>query len=186
MDDGGTARGPRARRSRFPAALAALLPAVVLGACTSSQQKLSGDASVIDGLVHDVLQIDRNPSHYYEVVRDSHDPETFRYRQSEDPYLIDKNVDAAQKLGQAEFARLEGQAQVVDKLSDILLEDPAALAQAHAANSLTRMGVKLPQYRSRADSKSAVTSFSRCCAKWTPCTPPAAPCRRTGRLRAHA
>jgi hypothetical protein len=125
------------------------LVALLLAACSTSQKKLSDDSSVIDGLVHDVLGIDRNPGYYYELVRDSHDPETFRYRPSEDEFLIDKNVDAVQKLGGADFARLEGQAQVVDKLSDVLLEDPSALAQANAANSLTRMGVKLPQYRSR-------------------------------------
>lgn len=126
-----------------------LFGVAVFGACSSSQEKLSGDSSVIDGLVHDVLKIDRNPSYYYELVRDSHDPESFGYLTSGDPYLVDKNVDAVQKLGQASFARLEGQAQVVDKLSDVLLEDPSALAQANAANSLTRLGVRLPQYRSR-------------------------------------
>lgn len=129
---------------------AVLLAAGLLAACSASQQKLSSEgASPIDGLVHDVLGIDRNPSYYYELVRDSHDAEDFGYRPSQDPFVIDKNVDAVQKLGQAEFARLEGQAQVVDKLTDVLLEDPSALAQANAANSLTRLGLKLPQYRSR-------------------------------------
>jgi hypothetical protein len=122
--------------------------ATLLVGCSSAKRKISNNDSVTDALVHDVLGRDRNTTYYYELVRDSHDRERFQYQPSQDTYLIDKNVDAVQKLGQAEYARLEGQAQVVVLLADVLLDDPAALAQANAANSLTRLGLKLPQYRS--------------------------------------
>jgi hypothetical protein len=129
--------------------LGAALALALLAGCSSSRQKLSNNNSVVDVIVYEVFRVDRNPSYYFEMVRDSHDTERFGYQRSDDPFVIDKNVDAVQKLGQAEYARLEGQAQVVVLLTDVLLEDPAALAQANAANSLTRMGLKLPQYRSR-------------------------------------
>lgn len=132
------------------AAMLALLGVVgCLAGCSSSQKKLSSGGSVTDVLVYDILKKDRNPDYYYELVRDSHDKEKFCYRCSDDIFLVDKSVDAVQKLGGARVARLEGQAQVVALLTDVLLEDPSALAQANAANSMTRIGLKLPQYRSR-------------------------------------
>ena len=125
-----------------------LLIAPLFVGCSSQQKKLSS-GGMMDQLMYGILKQDRNPSYYYTLVRDSHDQEQFEYRPSSDPFLVDKNVDAVQKLGQANFARLGGEAQVVALLSDVVLEDPAALAQANAANSLTRIGLKLPQYRGR-------------------------------------
>ena len=119
-------------------------------ACSTRQKKLSDpDGSVFDNIVYGTFGMDRNTSYYYELVRDSHAADGFRYRRSADKFIVDKNVDAVQRLGQAEYARLEGEAQVVVLLVDVLLEDPAALAQANAANSLTRLGLKLPPYPSR-------------------------------------
>ena len=143
----------RAEYSEGAATLLALLAllgaAGLLGGCSSSQKKLSSGGSATDFIVYDVLKKDRDPDYYYELVRDSHDKEKFCYRCSDDVFLVDKSVDAVQKLGGARVARLEGQAQVVALLTDVLLEDPSALAQANAANSMTRIGLKLPQYRSR-------------------------------------
>jgi len=138
----------RSAHTRATSLLVGVLLGSLLAGCGSTQKKLS-NGGVMDGLVYGVFKQDRNPSYYYELVRDSHDKEGFEYRPSSDPFLVDKNVDAVQKLGQANFARLGGQAQVVGLLSDVVLEDPAALAQANAANSLARMGLKLPQYRTR-------------------------------------
>jgi hypothetical protein len=145
--------GSRGRARLPPAALGALGTAALLlaglGGCSSQREKLSDSNNVGDVLFYEILQRDRNPTYYYETVRGSHDAERFGYVRSDDPYLVDKNVNAIQKLGQATFARLEGEAQVVALLTEVLLEDPSALAQASAANSLTRLGLKIPQYRSR-------------------------------------
>ncbi len=138
------------RAGRFPhlGPTALLACAVVLSACSASREKLSDSNNVGDVLFYEILRQDRSPTYYYGLVRDSH-TEKFGYIRSDDPYIVDKNVNAIQKLGQAEYARLEGQAQVVALLAEILVDDPAALAQANAANSLTRIGLKIPQYRSR-------------------------------------
>jgi len=120
---------------------------VGFAACGSTKKLSNGGA--MDTVMYDWFKSDRNPNYYYTLVRDSHDDEQFSYRRSSDPFIVDKNVDAVQRLGQANFARLGGEAQVVALLTDVVLEDPAALAQANAANSLTRIGLKLPQYRSR-------------------------------------
>lgn len=117
-------------------------------ACTRTKKLTGGDAGVWDGLVHGVLNLDRDAQEYYAIVRGSHD-QRFRYRVSEDEFLIDKTVDAVQRLGQLEYERLEGEAQVFDLLADVLLDDPSALAQANAANSLTRLTVKLPPTEGR-------------------------------------
>ncbi len=125
--------------------LLSILGLITLGGCSDAQKKLS-DGSPADVLLYDVLGQERPTSYYYEIVRDSHDPERFCYRCTEDPYLVDKSIDAVTKLGDAPFARLEGQAVVVGKLTEVLLEDPSALAQASAAGSLTKIAVKLPRY----------------------------------------
>ena len=115
--------------------------------CSARTRKLSTGGAT-DVLFHDILGQDRNPDYYYSLLRDSHDPnsEAFAYRTGEDKFLVDKNVDAAEKLGHAEFARLEGQAMAVVILSHMVLEDPAALARTNAATSLTKIGLRLPRY----------------------------------------
>ena len=135
------------------------LALILLAGCSASQKKLS-TGGVMDTITYDWFNRDRNPSYYYELVRDSHDKERFQYRPSSDPYLVDKNVDAVQRLGNGNFARLGGEGQVVVLLSDVLIEDPAALAQANAANSLTRIGLRLPQYRSRGQKERGDTFLS--------------------------
>lgn len=116
--------------------------------CSSRQKKLSTEeGNVIDGFLYGTLGRDRDATYYYQLVRDSHDPETFAYRPSADTYIVDKNVDAVYRLGRMRYARLEGQAQVVSLLIDVLLEDSSALAQSNAANSLTRLALRLPRYR---------------------------------------
>ena len=131
--------------------LLGLLACVMLvpGGCSSRQRKLSRGGNVADSFVHDFLGVDRDPDEYYNLVESSHDAqsETFQYRVTEDPFLIDKNIDAVTRLGDASIARLEGQAQVVVKLSEVLLEDPSSLARASAANSLTKIALRLPRYR---------------------------------------
>lgn len=136
-----------ARRARWlPLVTAGLL--LGLGACSDTQKKLSS-GSPSDVLLYEVLQQERPTSYYYGVVRDSHDPDRFCYRCTDDPYLVDKSIDAVTQLGDAPYARLEGQAVVVGKLAEVLLEDPSVLAQASAANSLTKIAAKLPDYPQR-------------------------------------
>lgn len=139
---------PRRDLSWTPVALVSFAAVLLLVGCSSSSKKLS-TGGMMDTIAYEWFDQDRNPSYYYELLRDSHDKERFCYRPSSDPFLVDKNVDAAQRLGKANFARLGGEAEVVGVLTDVLLDDPAALAQANAANSLTRIGLKLPQYRLR-------------------------------------
>ena len=123
----------------------ALVAGALLCGCSKTQEKLY-NGSPMDVLMYDVFGQERQASYYYQIVRDSHDQERFCYQCTQDPYLVDKNIDAVSKLGGASFARLEGQALVVSKLSEVLLEDPSALAQANAANSLAQIGMKLPRY----------------------------------------
>ena len=113
--------------------------------CSNQQKKLSGGTPA-DILLYDVLGQERSTSYYYDILSRSHEDEDFRYRVTEDPYLIDKSVDAAQRLGSAPFSRLEGQALAVGKLVEVLLEDPSPLAQANAAGSLTQIATRLPDY----------------------------------------
>ncbi|MDJ0973591.1 MAG: HEAT repeat domain-containing protein [Planctomycetota bacterium] len=122
-----------------------VLFALVLAGCSDAQKKLS-DGGPADILLYQVLGQERPTSYYYELVRDSHDAERFCYRCTDDPYLVDKSINAVTKLGDAPYARLEGQAVVVGKLTEVLLEDPSALGQAGAAGSLTKIGAKLPVY----------------------------------------
>ena len=142
---GWAARLPSARHACVVGLACALLLAA---GCSSRQKKLASDeGNVFDGFLYGTLGRDRDPTYYYQLVRDSHDPETFAYRPSADTFIVDKNVDAVYRLGRMQYARLEGQAQVVSLLIDVLLEDRSALAQANAANSLTRLGLRLPRYR---------------------------------------
>ena len=137
----------RARRTGWCILLPCLV-VLVTAACNSQQKKLAvEEGNVFDGFLYGTLGQDRETTYYFNLVRDSHDKETFAYKPSPDKFIVDKNVDAVQRLGQAEYARLEGQAQVVSLLIDVLLEDRSALAQAHAANSLTRLTLRLPRYR---------------------------------------
>jgi hypothetical protein len=126
--------------------LACLVAAPLLGACSARQKKLSSGGGPMEAFFYDLLGAERAPAYYYELVRRSRDPETFRYRLGDDPYLLDKNVDAIQRLGDARFARLEGEVLVVLLLCDILASDPSALAQAAAAVSLTKIGLRHPPY----------------------------------------
>ncbi len=118
-------------------------------ACSNRQKKLSEGGNLMSQLYYDVLGGQRDTSHYFSVVRDGHDAESFCYRCDEDPYLVDKNVEALTKLGGAPYGRLEGQANTIVLLLEVLLEDPAALARSQAAVSLTRLGALLPRYATR-------------------------------------
>src|SRR5687767_4924779 len=119
-------------RPGFPARalLALLLGATVATGCSNRLRKLSTGGGPAEALLYDVLGDERSPTYYYDLVRSSHDAEDFRYRCGDDPYLVDKSVDAIRHLGEASYARLEGQAQVVSLLTEILLEDRPALARA--------------------------------------------------------
>jgi hypothetical protein len=119
---------------------------LALAGCSNRQKKLSTGGGPMDALFYDVLGQRRSPTYYYTYVRDSHEVESFCYRCGDDPYVVDKNVDAIQALGDAAYARLEGQAQVVALLMDVLASDPAALARAASAVSLTKIGLRLPRY----------------------------------------
>ncbi len=131
-----------------------MLGAVLLASCggCASTRKLA-DGGPVDGLMYGVLGFERDPKYYYEKLRDSHEEADgeFTYRLTEDVYLVDKSVDAAGRLGSAEYSRLEGQAQAAVLLSNVLLDDPAALARTQAASSLTQLGLKLPRYARPAD-----------------------------------
>lgn len=142
------------RRRALPARAASVLMALAAAcacACTPGARKVADTDSPADVFLHSVLGQDRSPQEYYRTVRDSHDQERFAYKPTPDPFIVDKSIHAVQRLGDADYGRLEGQAQAVDLLVAVLLEDPSPLAQAHAANSMTRMAVKLPAYRTPDD-----------------------------------
>ena len=130
---------------RGPLAVAILLG--LLTGCESSR-KLSGGGPG-DYLLHDVLGQERPTQYYYGLLAGSRDEETSQYFITDDEYLVDKNVDAVTKLGSAAYPRLEGQAVVVGRLVDVLLDDPSSLAAANAAGSLGQLGAKLPDYPQR-------------------------------------
>ncbi len=138
------------RRGSFVGALAlvALVATGALMACTRTKKLTSGDG-VWDGFVHGVLNMDRDAAAYYAIVRESHDAKDFSYRVTQDEFVVDKVVDAVQRLGALEYERIEGEAQVFALLTDVLLDDRAALARAAAANSLTRLTLKLPPITGR-------------------------------------
>ncbi len=133
----------RLRAAGAVLAVCALL--VGLGAC-SDYKKLSHGGSFTDVVIHDILGQDRPPQDYYQYVRDSHKSGDFCYACGDDAFLVDKNIDAVQRLGNAEFGRLEGEAQVLELFTEVLLEDCSALARSSAANSITKIGLKLPAY----------------------------------------
>ncbi len=120
---------------------------LLLGACSSRYTKLSSGGSATDVLFYDMLNRDREPRYYYSLVKNSHREKDFCYEcASGDPFLVDKNVDAVQRLGHASYGRLEGVAEVVELFSEVIMEDRSALARASAATSLTQIGLKLPDY----------------------------------------
>jgi hypothetical protein len=131
-------------RWAWVAGAAALL--LVAPGCSARQKKLSTGGGMIDSVFYDVLGGKRDPSYYYGVVRDSHDPESFCYRCGDDVYLVDKTIDGIQHLGDGPFARLEGQANTITMLIEILLEDRSSLARSAAAVALTKIALGLPRY----------------------------------------
>lgn len=120
---------------------------VGLAGCSSRYKKLRRGGSAKDFVVHDMLDRDRCPQDYYCLIRSSHREKDFCYECGQsDPFLVDKNIDAVERLGRAGYGRLEGQAEVVELLSEVAMEDRSALARAQAVTSLTQIGVKLPRY----------------------------------------
>jgi HEAT repeat protein len=133
-------------RSVRLAGLLVLTAAVATGGCSSRYKKLAHGGSPVEAVLYDVVGYERDPGHYYRVVQGCHDECDFRYRCGDDPYVVDKSIDAVQRLGNASFGRLEGQAMTIVLLQETLIEDPSALARASAATSLTKIGLKLPRY----------------------------------------
>jgi hypothetical protein len=128
------------------ASAAALLVALLAGGCSNKARKLNEGGDFMSQVYYGLLGGERDPSYYYSMVRDSHDAESFAYRPSEDPYLVDKNVDALVHLGDVPFARLEGLSNTVSMLVEVVLEDRSALARSAAAVSLTKIASRLPRY----------------------------------------
>lgn len=131
-------------RRPWPVLGVALLGLLLIGCSTRSKKLTDGD--VPDRLMYDVFGQKRSAAYYYRLVRDSMDESTGCYRCTEDPFIVDKSVNAVLQLGEADFDRLEGQAQTVDLLAEVLLEAPSPLAQSHAANSLAKIGLRMPPY----------------------------------------
>ncbi|MFV1958691.1 MAG: HEAT repeat domain-containing protein [Planctomycetota bacterium] len=149
MPRGAGSRALGTLTSRLPPAIGLGLGLLlaVLPACSGRMKKLSTSGSIADTLFYDILDRDRAPRYYYSLVRSSHRERDFCYTcREDDPYLVDKNIDAVQRLGHANFGRLEGVAEVVELFSEVIMEDCAALARASAATSLTEIGLKLPRY----------------------------------------
>ena len=139
--------GPRPPKGWGTLLAAALLLLVVPG-CSARQKKLGTGGGMLDSLYYDVLGGKRDTSYYYGVVRDSHDPDSFCYRCGDDLYLVDKTIEGIQHLGDGPFARLEGQANTITMLIEIVLEDRSALARSAAAVALTKIALRLPRYGS--------------------------------------
>ncbi|MFM8980570.1 MAG: hypothetical protein ACKOSS_08930, partial [Planctomycetia bacterium] len=137
-----------ARRVAVPCLL--LLGLVLpTAACSNKQKKLSSGGDLLGQVYYDLLGGERAPSHYYGILQGSRDPESFAYRMGDDPYLVDKNVDALTRLGGAEYGRLEGLGNTVVLMLEVLLEDASSLARSQAACSLARLGARLPRYATR-------------------------------------
>ncbi len=118
--------------------------------CSSRYKKLSQGGSMTDVLFYDVLGRDRSPEQYYDFVRKSHREKDFCYEcASGDPFLVDKNIDALERLGHADFGRLEGVGEVVELMSEVVTGDRSALARAQAATSMTKIALRLPRYEGR-------------------------------------
>lgn len=124
----------------------ALLLAVAAGSpgCTRTKKLSSGETSLFEDLRHGVLGQDREAADYVRIVQESRAGPTLSYRVTDDKYLVDKVVDAVQRLGKLEYQRPDAQARVMALLADVLRRDPSALARTHAANSLTRLALRLP------------------------------------------
>ena len=129
-----------------------ILSALVLLAGCSTRSKKLGGGSIADTLIYDVLAQDRDPDYYYTLVKNNHETRRDRgaYLSTQDPFLVDKVVDAIQKLGDVQYSRLEGQAQVVVLLGEVMADDPSSMAQTHAANTLTKLAIKMPTYEAPA------------------------------------
>lgn len=130
-------------------AVPCVLLLLVLAGCSNKQKKLSSGGDLLGQVYYDLLGGERAPSHYFGVLQGSRDPESFAYRMGDDPYLVDKNIDALTRLGGAEYGRLEGLANTVVLMLEVLLEDASALARSQAACSLARLGTRLPRHATR-------------------------------------
>lgn len=117
---------------------------VCLAAAAGCSRKLSSGGGAMDTIFYDWLGMDRGTAYYYDVVLNAHEKKNFAYKDSPDPYLADKCVDAVRRLGTAEYTRLEGQVQVILLLSDVLIEDPVSLAKDQAAGSLALLATRMP------------------------------------------
>lgn len=128
-------QGPRS------VAFALALMTCALSGCS---RKLSTGGGAMDVIFYDMLGMERSTAEYYAILRNAHDPSTFAIRHRDDnPFVADQAVDAIVHLGRATYSRLEGEAQVVLLLSDVLIEDPAALARDRSAASLALLGTRL-------------------------------------------
>lgn len=141
---GRTRRGDRFRFSLVAAGLLVGAVGLVVGFLGGCSKKLSKSGSPMDAIAYDLLGMTRSTQEYYEIVLSAHNTKTFCYECTGDPYIADKSLDAVIHLGDATYDRLEGEVQVILLLSDVLVEDPIALARDAAAGSLTRLALKLP------------------------------------------
>jgi hypothetical protein len=136
----------RPSSGRLLRALSGTAVAALLSGCTGDYKKMSETESPAEILMYRVFGADRGAQYYYDLVRQSHDEEDFGYRCGTEKYLVDRNIDAIQHLGDSRMTRLEGQALVIDLLVEVLVEDRSALARSASATSLTKIGARLPPY----------------------------------------
>ncbi len=129
---------------RMGRGIAVVAGLVCLAAAPGCSRKLSSGGGAMDTIFYDWLGMDRGTAYYYDVVLNAHEKKNFAYKDSPDPYLADKCVDAVRRLGTAEYTRLEGQVQVILLLSDVLIEDPVSLAKDQAAGSLALLATRMP------------------------------------------
>jgi hypothetical protein len=119
--------------------------AFVLGLVVSSRDR---EPSTLDHprtvVSHETLGMDRGTSYYFETLKSAHWRQTFGYHYAEDAYSVDKCVDAIVRLGTSVYRRLEGQAQVVLLLSDVVAENPSSSVRAAAATSLANLSARAP------------------------------------------
>lgn len=129
---------------RMGRGIAVVAGLVCLAAAPGCSRKLSSGGGAMDTIFYDWLGMDRGTAYYYGVVLNAHEKKNFAYKDTPDPYLADKCVDAVRRLGTAEYTRLEGQVQVILLLSDVLIEDPVSLAKDQAAGSLALLATRMP------------------------------------------
>ena len=129
---------------RMGRGIAVVAGLVCLAAAPGCSRKLSSGGGAMDTIFYDWLGMDRGTAYYYNVVLNAHEKKNFAYKDTADPYLADKCVDAVRRLGTAEYTRLEGQVQVILLLSDVLIEDPVSLAKDQAAGSLALLATRMP------------------------------------------